>query len=144
MIRRPPRSTRTDTLFPYTTLFRSFDERRPGPDDRVPQGGGDHHAGHRCPGEWITIALLKSAVRMLTMEMRYSVPEQDLTVSLARMPALPRSRFVITDVHQPPSSRGTAARPARSVGMPGSTPPKEPPMPDRPRSVAIKSEVKKQ
>src|SRR3546814_5512639 len=27
MIRRPPRSTRTDTLFPYTTLFRSLDER---------------------------------------------------------------------------------------------------------------------
>src|SRR3546814_5421535 len=27
MIRRPPRSTRTDTLFPYTTLFRS--PRRP-------------------------------------------------------------------------------------------------------------------
>src|SRR3546814_10179531 len=25
MIRRPPRSTRTDTLFPYTTLFRSGD-----------------------------------------------------------------------------------------------------------------------
>src|SRR3546814_17416138 len=32
MIRRPPRSTRTDTLFPYTTLFRS-----PGP---VPYAGG--------------------------------------------------------------------------------------------------------
>src|SRR3546814_508226 len=28
MIRRPPRSTRTDTLFPYTTLFRSDAERR--------------------------------------------------------------------------------------------------------------------
>src|SRR3546814_4942379 len=28
MIRRPPRSTRTDTLFPYTTLFRSLRERR--------------------------------------------------------------------------------------------------------------------
>src|SRR3546814_9287309 len=27
MIRRPPRSTRTDTLFPYTTLFRSLDHR---------------------------------------------------------------------------------------------------------------------
>src|SRR3546814_11587216 len=26
MIRRPPRSTRTDTLFPYTTLFRSKSE----------------------------------------------------------------------------------------------------------------------
>src|SRR3546814_16163139 len=28
MIRRPPRSTRTDTLFPYTTLFRSPHRRR--------------------------------------------------------------------------------------------------------------------
>src|SRR3546814_17270593 len=28
MIRRPPRSTRTDTLFPYTTLFRSDDETK--------------------------------------------------------------------------------------------------------------------
>src|SRR3546814_8053145 len=28
MIRRPPRSTRTDTLFPYTTLFRSHVHRR--------------------------------------------------------------------------------------------------------------------
>src|SRR3546814_7181922 len=28
MIRRPPRSTRTDTLFPYTTLFRSEDAIR--------------------------------------------------------------------------------------------------------------------
>src|SRR3546814_17234631 len=28
MIRRPPRSTRTDTLFPYTTLFRSIRQKR--------------------------------------------------------------------------------------------------------------------
>src|SRR3546814_2021561 len=27
MIRRPPRSTRTDTLFPYTTLFRSTEQQ---------------------------------------------------------------------------------------------------------------------
>src|SRR3546814_5352605 len=32
MIRRPPRSTRTDTLFPYTTLFRSKVPRRNRPD----------------------------------------------------------------------------------------------------------------
>src|SRR3546814_6810172 len=30
MIRRPPRSTRTDTLFPYTTLFRSGGARQSG------------------------------------------------------------------------------------------------------------------
>src|SRR3546814_10261202 len=28
MIRRPPRSTRTDTLFPYTTLFRTHEDRQ--------------------------------------------------------------------------------------------------------------------
>src|SRR3546814_5068434 len=38
MIRRPPGSTRTDTLFPYTTLFRSF---------KVQMGLIDHrHRGH--------------------------------------------------------------------------------------------------
>src|SRR3546814_6978838 len=31
MIRRPPRSTRTDTLFPYTTLFRARSEVEVGP-----------------------------------------------------------------------------------------------------------------
>src|SRR3546814_12001083 len=33
MIRRPPRSTRTDTLFPYTTLFRSIVEKAIAPVD---------------------------------------------------------------------------------------------------------------
>src|SRR3546814_3025242 len=38
MIRRPPRSTRTDTLFPYTTLFRS-----PGPvPDQILMRTGEH------------------------------------------------------------------------------------------------------
>src|SRR3546814_1796913 len=36
MIRRPPRSTRTDTLFPYTTLFRSDRPRHRG---RLPRPG---------------------------------------------------------------------------------------------------------
>src|SRR3546814_20416081 len=38
MIRRPPRSTRTDTLFPYTTLFRSVeaDHVQPEIDPRLP------------------------------------------------------------------------------------------------------------
>src|SRR3546814_8271862 len=42
MIRRPPRSTRTDTLFPYTTLFRSSSERscrRAAPDGRHYRAG---------------------------------------------------------------------------------------------------------
>src|SRR3546814_11027328 len=38
MVRRPPRSTRTDTLFPYTTRFRSRGETRPGQGVRLPAG----------------------------------------------------------------------------------------------------------
>src|SRR3546814_1709228 len=37
MIRRPPRSTRTDTLFPYTTRFRSRIQFRAAQRDRHPQ-----------------------------------------------------------------------------------------------------------
>src|SRR3546814_8525802 len=43
MIRRPPRSTRTDTLFPYTTLFRSL--RRAVADLA---GVGDDRDRHAC------------------------------------------------------------------------------------------------
>src|SRR3546814_3490986 len=58
MIRRPPRSTRTDTLFPYTTLFRSYhapvrlgQRRLPG---RAQWRGGDapadgYRVAARCP-----------------------------------------------------------------------------------------------
>src|SRR3546814_2555208 len=54
MIRRPPRSTRTDTLFPYTTLFRSRQEgirrvpgRRPeGPRDAAQEAGFGWYQPH--------------------------------------------------------------------------------------------------
>src|SRR3546814_1656373 len=59
MTRRPPRSTRTDTLFPYTTLFRSGGHlreaarqcrgqglSRPCPPPRPPHGGGRRSALH--------------------------------------------------------------------------------------------------
>src|SRR3546814_5021901 len=44
MIRRPPRSTRTDTLFPYTTLFRSPDGGRQGQQQRGDADGEDASA----------------------------------------------------------------------------------------------------
>src|SRR3546814_17220860 len=52
MIRRPPRSTRTDTLFPYTTLFRS--DRREhvqGVGARAAPGGRDRPAQGRYDPE---------------------------------------------------------------------------------------------
>ncbi|CAL8973914.1 MULTISPECIES: cytochrome P450 [Rhodoplanes] len=64
----------------------------------VPQGGGDHDVGHRCPGEWIAIGLMKLATEFLTRRMSYEVPEQDLSITWSRMPPVPGSRFVIRNV----------------------------------------------
>jgi fatty-acid peroxygenase len=64
----------------------------------VPQGAGEFDAGHRCPGEWITIELIKRALHMLVSGMDYEVPPQDLTVRLSRLPAIPESRFIISRV----------------------------------------------
>src|SRR3546814_6519845 len=53
MIRRPPRSTRTDTLFPSTTLFRSLDRAFDGKlfadalADRIDRGAVDDRIGPR-------------------------------------------------------------------------------------------------
>jgi fatty-acid peroxygenase len=70
----------------------------------IPQGAGEFDHGHRCAGEWITIALMKTAVRMLTTGMSYEVPEQDLGISLSRMPAQPKSRFLIRNVRRAATS----------------------------------------
>lgn len=64
----------------------------------VAQGGGEYLSGHRCPGEGATLALMMEAVRLLTRAMRYDVPEQNLSVDLSRIPALPKSGFVLENV----------------------------------------------
>src|SRR3546814_4306109 len=67
MIRRPPRSTRTDTLFPYTTLFRSA-----GADDIFPafiharfkEAAAPHRlCRHHCP---VSISLSGSSLGLRT------------------------------------------------------------------------------
>jgi fatty-acid peroxygenase len=67
--------------------------------DLIAQGGGDHYSGHRCPGEFITIDLMKSAVKLFATEIDYDVPPQDLSIDLGRVPTLPASGMVIGRVH---------------------------------------------
>ncbi len=64
----------------------------------IPQGGGDHLENHRCPGEWVTIELMKNAAKFLTRTISYEVPKQDLSISHSRIPAQPKSRFKIRNV----------------------------------------------
>lgn len=87
-------------IWPQPEVFRPerFETWDGSPYTLIPQGAGDHQAGHRCAGEWLTIALTKTAVEMLTRRMTYRVPPQDLSVRLSRMPAAPASGFVVTDV----------------------------------------------
>jgi fatty-acid peroxygenase len=75
-----------------------FRNWRQSPHDFIPQGGGDHHSGHRCAGEWVIIEALKVAVKFLAQNMQYEVPEQDLSIDLSRMPAIPASHFEIQKV----------------------------------------------
>lgn len=75
------------------------DRRQPGPYDFIPQGGGDAREQHRCPGEGITVELMKRAARFLLREIDYAVPaEQNLRIDFRRLPALPHSGFVISNV----------------------------------------------
>src|SRR3546814_20447750 len=61
MIRRPPRSTRTDTLFPYTTLFRSHLGPDPGPEHTPRRLTSTHNpqwSVTRCaPAAWPACAI---------------------------------------------------------------------------------------
>lgn len=68
----------------------------------ITQGGGNVATGHRCPGEPLAIALLTSALRMLTRRMNYAVPAQDLHMDESRMPAQPESLLVISDIRPVP------------------------------------------
>jgi len=61
----------------------------------VPQGGGDMATTHRCPGEKITIELMKKSVRILASG-DYAAPSQDLSISLSTVPTLPASGLILT------------------------------------------------
>ena len=66
----------------------------------IPQGGGDPAKGHRCPGEGITVEVMKASVDFLVNDIEYAVPAQDLRYSLIRMPSLPESGFIIRNVKE--------------------------------------------
>lgn len=66
--------------------------------DLIPQGAGDYARDHRCPGDMLTVELTKSALRLLTTEIDYDVPEQDVKIDLSRMPTLPASGFVMENL----------------------------------------------
>src|SRR3546814_15122138 len=99
MIRRPPKSTRTDTLFPYTTLFRScllqlgtVDQQRP--------GQARHQQRRRAQQEQRQVDAAQAAIQhdAVPAQKVMSVPSQNTRPSLpssftdAPLTVCPKSR----------------------------------------------------
>ncbi|AJA49308.1 fatty-acid peroxygenase [Clostridium pasteurianum DSM 525 = ATCC 6013] len=83
---------------PYEFRPERFKKRKESLFDFVPQGGGDPAKGHRCPGEGITVEIMKASLDFLVNKIDFQVPEQDLRYSLSRMPTLPKSGFVMSSI----------------------------------------------
>src|SRR3546814_14647335 len=96
MIRRQPCSTRTDTLFPYTTLFRSMDKR----------GYGRPVSGTAVPVEWrVEPGLTDYPAAVAAMEAR---------VAAIRDGRLPELVWLVE--HPPLYTAGTSAEPGDQIG----------------------------
>src|SRR3546814_8932427 len=82
MIRRPPRSTRTDTLFPYTTLFRSG----------LPEDGQAGLDPGRGDGRLLDRDLDRAAARRTAGDLRPEVHQPEVRAGRSdRRPGRPRS-----------------------------------------------------
>src|SRR3546814_2793886 len=103
MIRRPPRSTRTDALFPYTTLFRSASLGAHGPawalpdGPSAPPGRGDHNASPCCwrrlnGGRWHEGGA-RQCCRLLATPVTNSV--SDMTADRARTRTFSRRALLL-------------------------------------------------
>src|SRR3546814_4345840 len=92
MIRRPPRSTRTDTLFPYTTLFRSVAARDVGDDQhlrlaRIIEGAGNREMADGAldmPRAGADIGVVPVAVAAAAVAQRRRGDEHPLRLGIDR------------------------------------------------------------
>lgn len=66
----------------------------------IPQGGGNHFHNHRCPGELPTVKLIEISLNFLVHHLQYDVPRQNLNLNLSRIPAIPKSRFIMENVER--------------------------------------------
>src|SRR3546814_4957449 len=80
MIRRPPRSTRTDTLFPYTTLVRSFVEMC---DNLKKKGKGTNRH--------LSDELLKASLKKIYESLKGTVADPLISPDAAKMAQLIRA-----------------------------------------------------
>jgi fatty-acid peroxygenase len=64
----------------------------------IPQGGGSHQQNHRCPGEWITISLMKTFCDFLVNAIDYELPTKLTQLCTQDLPPIPQRGVVIRNV----------------------------------------------
>src|SRR3546814_6054129 len=107
MIRRPPRSTRTDTLFPYTTLFRSLSNLQV-IWRQVPKVSGSAHYSYRIAFDRFGKLWISSGER------QQMTPAQDMQSNLGKIVRLNADGSVPAD--NPFASQGGVAAQVWTLG----------------------------
>ncbi|MDF2446998.1 MAG: fatty-acid peroxygenase [Moraxellaceae bacterium] len=97
-----------DTFYPER-----FFRQEPGAYSFVPQGGGDAHVHHRCPGENLTLDLMKTVASFLARDVRYELAKQDRRLDWQHLPPLSRPVCILEDVQ---FTKAAAALPAQASG----------------------------
>src|SRR3546814_14687394 len=86
MVRRQPRSTRTDPRFPYTPLFRSCGHRRPGPDRanfmRGVVANGEHEIERRRVRAWEFLPALRAEAADIVVELLEQMQGEGVNLAL--------------------------------------------------------------
>lgn len=77
-----------------------FQNREENAYDFIPQGGGDYLTGHRCPGELVTIEMMKMALHFFVNHIDYDLPQQDFSYSMTEMPSVPKDHIILTNVQK--------------------------------------------
>src|SRR3546814_13857426 len=115
MIRRPPRATRTDTLFPYTTLFRSL----------VKHSGVWQEVSHSAAPESFSGAVHRGT-DMTDLTRRETLAASALGALVAAMPAWAQDKTMPADTAQrdltdlyPSSAAWSGARNKALAALPG-------------------------
>ena len=66
----------------------------------IPQGGGNPAITHRCPGEGVTVRITEAVIDFLLNDIDFEVKEQDLSYNLSKIPTLPRSGFIMSNIRE--------------------------------------------
>jgi fatty-acid peroxygenase len=77
-----------------------FHGHEPAPFAFIPQGGGTPEVQHRCPGEPITLALMKVGTDLLARRLDYEYADPAEQLDTTRAPALPRHGLLLRAVRE--------------------------------------------